>query len=108
MGVLKRGRRRISINDRLYVWWVREDDDSSAHLLFVVSEDRRFKVQYECAQSATTKLPFVTVMGPEFTGLSRQDGCCRHDRTPGLDDDVSIPPASVRLPVEWCTDVINP
>lgn len=40
MGVGKKGRRKITYNDKLYVWYVALDCESPFYLLNIVSEDK--------------------------------------------------------------------
>lgn len=40
MGVCKKGRRKIHVDNREYIWYVELDYDSPYHLLNIVSEDK--------------------------------------------------------------------
>lgn len=40
MGVSKKGRRKITYNDKLYVWYIALDYDSPYYILNIVSEDK--------------------------------------------------------------------
>lgn len=40
MGIAKKGRRKITVSDKRYVWYVELDNDSPFHILNIVSEDK--------------------------------------------------------------------
>ena len=40
MGVMKKGRRKITVSDKSYVWYVGSDYDSPYHILNIVSDDK--------------------------------------------------------------------
>lgn len=40
MSVCKKGRRKINVNNRQYIWYVEFDDDSPYHMLHISSEDK--------------------------------------------------------------------
>lgn len=41
MGVRKKGRRKISVEDMEYIWYVEVDYDSPYHILHIVSDDKK-------------------------------------------------------------------
>ena len=41
MSITAKGRRRIVVGDKTYIWYVALDDDSPYHILHVASEDKR-------------------------------------------------------------------
>lgn len=41
MGVRTKNRRKIRVNDDLYVWYVEQDYDSENYLLNIISEDKK-------------------------------------------------------------------
>lgn len=41
MSVLTKGRRKIIVADKMYIWYVAEDDESPYYVLHIVSEDKR-------------------------------------------------------------------
>ena len=67
MGVLTKGRHKLTIGSRLFVWWVGDDPDGAGHVLHVSSEDKRFHVHYRLWQRGERE-PFVVVLGQEFPG----------------------------------------
>ena len=42
MGVRKKGRRKITVDDKVYIWYVSPDDESDYYLLNIVSEDKSY------------------------------------------------------------------
>lgn len=103
MGVLKKGRAKLVVDGRLYLWWVCEDEDSPGHLLHVRSDDRRFAITYALDQSrAELPPPFITVLGREFPGLPDAGGCRIRVRCPRWSDDSAITPGFVRRLIDWC------
>ena len=40
MGVMKKGRRKITVSDKSYVWYIGSDYDSPYHVLNIVSDDK--------------------------------------------------------------------
>lgn len=40
MGVMKKGRRKITVSDKSYVWYVVSDHDSPYHILNIISDDK--------------------------------------------------------------------
>ncbi|MBR3825373.1 MAG: hypothetical protein IKJ39_09260 [Lachnospiraceae bacterium] len=40
MAVCKKGRRKINVDNREYIWYVNLDDDSPYHMLHILSEDK--------------------------------------------------------------------
>jgi len=101
MGVALKGRRKLIVNGRYYVWHVREDDDSPDLVLHVASADKHFLVQYHLAQPEETR--FLIVVGPEFSGLTRTNGTFRRFTCPRWESDSgTITPRSVRELILWC------
>src|SRR5262245_32478599 len=46
MGTAKKGRRKLTISGRLFIWYVAQDDDSADLVLHVASDDKSFIVNY--------------------------------------------------------------
>ncbi len=44
MGVRKKRRRRITVEDKEYIWYVSLDDDSYYYLLNIASEDKSYVI----------------------------------------------------------------
>src|SRR5262249_40347590 len=107
MGAATKRRRRIIINDRLFLWYVRGDEakvyqrqDPYPVLLYIVlhivSEDKHFNVQYLTNQCLLQPpyIPNVLVVGREFPGLTKSAGWQRV-AAPRWEDD-SVSPRLVR------------
>lgn len=62
MGVAGKGRRRITVLDKRYVWYVELDYDSSFHILNIVSEDKAFIIS--CPVKTDT--PYIISKGNMF------------------------------------------
>jgi hypothetical protein len=63
MAVCKKGRRKLVVDDRLFVWWVCESEPDCwvGEVLTVASEDRRFFVRYYLDQQPERR--FLVVQG---------------------------------------------
>lgn len=99
MGIRTKSRRQLTIDDRRYVWYVREDDDSLDHILHVLSKDKQFIVHYHLAQLDERR--YLTVLGREFGRVGGTGGVWRRFRCPRWENDV-VTPAAVRSLIEWC------
>jgi hypothetical protein len=100
MGVALKGRRKLNVNGRDFVWHVREDDDSSNLVLHVASTDKHFLVQHHLGQPEDTR--FLVVIGPEFSGVARSDGTWRRFTCPRWESESgTITPTSVRDLILW-------
>lgn len=103
MAVRTKSRRKLTVADRQYVWYVKEDDDSLDHILHVLSEDKRFIVHYRLAQPHDRL--YVTVLGKEFKRVTGTGGVWRRFRCPRWDNENGIVTSGgVRNLIEWCAD----
>lgn len=100
MGVATKGRRKIDVNGRRFVWYVCEDEDSADLVLHVASQDKRLLVRYHLGQPEGGRV--VLVVGPEFGGVPDAGGCHRRFLCPQWEDDGRVTPAAVRRLVLWC------
>jgi hypothetical protein len=101
MGARKISRRKLAVNDRRYLWYVKEEYDSHYNTLHIVSEDKRFIVQYGLGQSLET--PYVTVLGAEFIRTAGTGGPLRRFRCPRWENELGvITTHGVRKLIEWC------
>ena len=66
MGVRAKGRHKITVGGRDFVWWVYNDGES----LRIASEDKRFVVAYQLYYEGDAR-PLLRVSGPEFPGVAR-------------------------------------
>lgn len=62
MGVMTRGRRKIIVNDRCYVWYIELDYGSVYHVLNIVSIDKSLIIS--CPLK--TKKPYIISKGNTF------------------------------------------
>ncbi|GAB2633202.1 hypothetical protein [Nocardia goodfellowii] len=103
MAISKKGRRRIVVGGREYLWWVTQDRDNydapGAPTLRVVSTDKRVLVSYVLAQAEEARHVFVR--GPEFRGTT-QPG--RSYRCPAFGLPGEIRPGNVAEFITWCTE----
>lgn len=106
MGVAKRGRRRIVVGQRKYVWYVAEGLDWVPYrkaVLHVLSEDKRLMVAYPLEQETATRT--LRVMGPQLGGVVRHDGSSVHVRCPRFElEDWTVGPRVVKELIEWVLD----
>ena len=98
MAISAKRRNKITVNQRQYVWYVKLCDDNNGHTLHVISEDKRFIVQYDFVNPSGRH--FITVMGKEFNSLAPSP-YRRRFRCPQWDIDGVITPARVRELIEW-------
>jgi hypothetical protein len=110
MAISKKGRRRITIGDRLYLWWVCDTDpeygSGSCLALTVASEDGRFFVRYYLGQKPDRR--YLIVQGQEFEGLPEAGSCWIRVQCPEWQAGSSVTPADVRRLVEWCASAGRP
>jgi hypothetical protein len=100
MGVRKKGRRRITICGRSFLWYVAANDPFSLDLvLHVASTDKKLILHYHLAQQGE---PILVVVGPEFRGLIDPVGHRRRFHCPKWDSDGKVKPGDVRRLIEWC------
>lgn len=100
MGVATKGRRRITVGDRQYLWYVAHNDDGPGMVLHVISPDKRFNVKYEIDQPAGEE--YIAIRGRRFVG-AETGSCVRRFLCPPFATDAATPRAVRRL-IEWCLD----
>ena len=99
MTISRKTRRVLELDGREYVWYVRPDAENfGAITLTVISEDRRFHVQYILGQSPEGR--YVTVIGREFRDAA-VGGVHQRFRSPEFGDGDTVTPRDVRSLVEW-------
>jgi hypothetical protein len=105
MGVAKKYRRKIEIQGRGFLWYVREDLDWLAHsgcsiALSIISEDKQLIISYGIGQ-AETHCHLVS-LGQEFFKLAPHNSSgYRRVRCPQWEKDGAITPEIVRQIIEW-------
>jgi hypothetical protein len=103
MAVSKKGRRKIIVDGRRYVWWVCDMDpeyNSSTTALTIVSADGRFAVRFFLGQSPERR--FLIVLGREFPGLPDAGGAWIRVRCPEWQAEFDVKPSDIRRLIEWC------
>jgi hypothetical protein len=99
MSVRKKGRHKLDVEGRAFVWYVKQDDDSNAYILYVLSDDKRFFVKYMLqAQDARR---YLIVVGKEFGRVPGTGNCWRRFRCPAWENNGLITPSSVRKLIDW-------
>jgi hypothetical protein len=99
MGARKKGRHKLDVEGRSFQWFVKQDEDSAAFLLHVISDDKRFIVQYKLAQQERQR--YLTVIGKEFGRVSGTGHCWRRFCCPAWENGGVITPSSVRKLNDW-------
>jgi hypothetical protein len=105
MGVRKKGRHKLDVEGRAFLWYVKQDCDSDAYILHVLSDDKRFVVLYKLQQQEPNR--YLTVLGKEFGRVRGTGNCWRRFHCPAWENDGVITPSSVRRLIDWSqqTDV---
>ena len=97
MGVRKTGRRKITVDDNRYIWYVSPDDESDYDLLNIVSEDK----SYVLTCPLKTVIPYLISKGRLFQN-EKTDGKWNRYELPFDIPDV-ITPAFVAKVILWAT-----
>lgn len=100
MAVATKGRRKIKVGDRDFIWYISDDYDSADLVLHVASYDKKIIIKYHLHQPDETR--FLIVLGKEFNGLLNAGGSWIRVLCPKFEKDSVITPASVRMLVDWC------
>ena len=108
MGVAKKGKRTITVHDRVFLWYVGEDLDdfpptigqNDLWALNILSEDKKFIVRYHIGQ-VDESTRHITVLGTEFSG-AKHNGKWRRFKCPAWCQEGSAQPRDVRKIIEWC------
>lgn len=105
MAIAKKGRRKIVVGLREFLWWVHADWENynapGAATVAVASNDRRILLSYVLNQDEQAR--HVIVIGPEFRGVL-QSGPYRRFRCPMFGFADEIRPSHVAELIMWCTD----
>ena len=117
MPATTKGRRKIIVNGRLFLWYVTEGENGWLMVkveegmyrllpcfIHMFSEDKKFNVKYLAGQATLPApyLPHVIVNGQEFPGIA--PGLARPLRVlvPRWPDDESFSRDFIRRFIEWC------
>lgn len=88
----------------MFVWYVYEGYDDAGLHLSIVSDDRKFIVEYmfkECISQKSSLTKMIRVSGKEFKGRTDCGGCTKRFLVPDWDDNI-ITPSLVEKIIEWC------
>lgn len=104
MAIAGKNRRKITISDQHYIWFVRDDGEysgiGSIATLHVIANDKNLVVAYPIHQiGAHNLIALKTLKVGEHTIA---DGICRHVECPGWEADKPITPGIVRKLIQWC------
>lgn len=97
MGVRKRGRRKITVDDKEYIWYVSQDDESDYFLLNIVSEDK----SYVLTCPLKTEIPYLISKGKLFKNEKTNGRWNRYELP--LDIPEIITPFFVTRVISWAT-----
>jgi hypothetical protein len=101
MTISAKGRRRLVVEGRVFVWYVAHDPDGAGPTLTVASADRRVLLKYFLLQSESDR--HVVVLGSQFRGIPDCGGRWRRFRCPEFGSTESIGPGDVRALLDWAT-----
>lgn len=123
MAVLKKRRRKIVRNGKVFWWCVKPNDDTYCRLLFaietglmtesgntllsIVSDDKNFIVSYQLNQNdagSKIKYPFIITEGKEFKGLNKLGHGLERFIVPKWED-TPVTPFLVAQIIDWCFTV---
>lgn len=97
MGIRTKGRRKIVVNEKNYVWYVKLDDESPYHILNIISEDKKLIIS--CPIQNNT--PYVISKGLMFQD-KYADGCWKRYLLPFCIPQI-ITPQFVSEVIQWTT-----
>lgn len=99
MGVLQKGRRKIIVNGKLFVWYISKDGDSfDRNILHIVSEDKNIILDYPLSADK----PYIVSKGKLFKG-NKADGCQRRYLLPFPNSGIITPKYAAQL-ISWSLD----
>lgn len=97
MGVRKKGRRKITVDENEYIWYVSQDDESDHYLLSIVSDDKN----YVLTCPLKTEIPYLISKGRLFKA-ENTDGTWNRYELP-FDIPEIITPIFVARVISWAT-----
>ena len=106
MALRGKGRRRIAVGGRDYLWWVKiedEDDFVGAPMVTVVSERRELYVKYGLVQPDDRR--YLISSGSYCRGIDEQGSTWRCFRCPKFGTEETIAPKGVEALIRWCLQV---
>jgi hypothetical protein len=108
MAIRKKGRRKLVIGGRLFVWWVCECEPDCwlGAVLTVASEDGRFFVRFYLGQEPDRR--YLVVQGKELAGLPDAGGCWIRVQCPEWQSGPGVRPSDVWRLIDWCLSAGEP
>ena len=101
MAISTAKRRRMTVDDQTYVWWVVDDEEACGKsVLTVASPDKQFLVKFQLVQAEARR--HVVVLGRRFRSRTDCGGCWRRFRCPQFGTGDSVTPKDVAALVRWC------
>lgn len=101
MGVRKKGRRKISVGGKEYIWYVEMDHDSPYHILNIVSDDK----QLILACPIDVKTPYLINKGKVFQNKNTGGHWNRYLLP--FDIPESVTPSFVSKLIDWAIHDVN-
>ncbi len=104
MGIAKKRKRKIIVNDSEFYWYVAEDYESldlgTIHALTIASDDKKFIVKYPVQQKNGTHR-FLIVLGKKFGGTGKWGDSWQRVKCPIWEVSECISPKIVREIILW-------
>lgn len=99
-----KGRRKLYIKERFFLWDIKEDPETGRLTLKINSNNKQFIVHYYLEQNKSSN--HIIVVGSEFAGLPREHAATgniwRRFRCPDWYTSQTITPSIVREIILWC------
>jgi|SRR5688572_8838455 len=99
MAISGKGKRKLTVLGREFLWYVSTSDEGDGPCLHVVSPDRKTAFAYGLGRSDASQRLYVT--GTEFRGTTQPRPLYRHFRCPRFCPGDSVTPRQVRDLLEW-------
>ena len=100
MAAASKNRRKITVGDMQYLWYVAEDDEGAGMVLQVISTDKQFVAKYQIGQPQGED--YIVILGRRFAG-AKTGGPWRRFLCPCFATH-TVTPRAVRQLIEWCLD----
>ena len=106
MGVSRKNKRKIVINDRIFYWCVKNDNEDDNRLyLVIISDDKKFLISYMLGQKDSQRIfspknPYIIVKGVEFKGLENLGHIWERFLVPEWNDEI-VTPSLVAKIIVW-------
>lgn len=104
MGISKKGKRKIIVNDAEYYWYVTFDYDilelGTDKLLTIISEDKKFLIKYPINQSCSGQ-NLIVVLGKIFGGKGKWGSSWQRLICQKWEIEGKISPFSVEQIIKW-------